>query len=336
MEEKINKIITDALLVNKDNLKKETIKNIIEQIKTSLNNNKEAISQANRIDEKNSNGFIMNFDIVNKIFNNIENETIYYGDVTLSQKDDEKNIIYGKQIMDKGNVIVVSDGNPYIIIEMIARNIIAGNTTIITTKGYMFGTNEFIVQIVQNVLERLNVSKHLVQICPVEEYEYILNNFANIDLVIGIGDHNLQRLVLERSKNETIISGYENFDLYIEDNTHQEFIKEIVNSGINIQVYQNSAIEFDYEDSIIVDDIDEAIGQINYNGNRYSTAIFTNNTENASKFIKEVKSSMVTVNASPTIERIIDIKQSSLITEKTIVYPINYKFDGNTENINLY
>ena len=55
-------------------------------------------------------------------------------------------------------------------------------------------------------------------------------------------------------------------------------------------------------------DVDEAIAQINYNGSRYSSAIFTTSSENASKFIKEVKSKIVTVNTSPTIERIIEDK----------------------------
>ena len=60
---------------------------------------------------------------------------------------------------------------------------------------------------------------------------------------------------------------------------------------------------------------------INYNGNRYSASIFTNSKENASKFIKEVKSKIVTINTNPLIERIIDIKESDLGLEKTIIYP---------------
>ena len=70
-------------------------------------------------------------------------------------------------------------------------------------------------------------------------------------------------------------------------------------------------------------------------GNKYSSSIFTTSTDNASKFIKEVKSSYVTVNTSPTIERLLDIKQRDLVLEKTIIYPVEFKFDGNNTNINL-
>ena len=310
LDNNINKIIADALTVDKNNLNNNIIP-IINQIKIAISNNKETIIEANKID------------------------TLYYGNVTLSQKDDKKQIIYGTQIMDYGNVVVINDGNTYVIIEMILRNIMAGNTTILSNDGYMYGTNQLLIQIVQSVLEQFNISKYLVQIYISENYDEVLSNYANIDLVICIGNHSLQRLILSKSKNKTIISGYENFDLYIEDTKHIEFINKIIDTGLNIQLYINNNTKLDYPNSIIVDDIDEAIGQINYNGSKYAASIFTNSNENASKFIREVKSKIVTINTSPTIERIIDIKQRDLINEKTIIYPLNYKFDNNTININI-
>lgn len=334
VDNNINKIMSNALTVNKDVLSKN-IKDIINQIKIAIEANKDNIENASSIDKNNDNGFILNFDIINNIFSNIENENTLYGDVTLSQKDDDKKIIYGTQIMDYGNVVVISDGNPYVIIEIALRNIMAGNTTIFTNDKFMFGTNQLLIQIIQNVLEQFNISKYLVQIYITNNFDEILSNFANIDLVICIGNRNLQNMILNKSKNKTIISGYENFDLYVEDTTHLEFINKIINSGLNIQLYIIENTNLDYSNSIIVSDIDEAIAQINYNGNKYSSAIFTSSTENASKFIKQVKSKIVTINTSPTIERIIDIKQSDLTIEKTIIYPFSFKFDGNNDTIQI-
>ena len=331
----INKIISNALQVNKDILSKNT-KPIITQIKKALESNKEAIVQANNIDKKNNNGFIIDFNIINNIFSNLEKENVFYGDVTLSQKDEEKKIVYGTQVMDCGNVVVITDGNPYTIIEMVIRNIMAGNTTIFSNNGFMFGTNQLLIQIIQSVLEQFNISKYLVQIYVSENFDEVLSNFANIDLVVCIGNHSLQNMILNKSKNRTIASGYENFDLYIEDTSHIDFLNKIVNTGLNIQLYINSDTKLDHSSAIIVNDVDEAIAQINYNGSKYSSAIFTTSTENASKFVKEVKSKIVTINTSPTIERIIDIKQTDLINEKTIIYPFNFKLDGNSENISLY
>ena len=331
----INKIISNALQVNKDILSKNT-KPIITQIKKALESNKEAIVQANNIDKKNNNGFIIDFNIINNIFSNLEKENVFYGDVTLSQKDEEKKIVYGTQVMDCGNVVVITDGNPYTIIEMVIRNIMAGNTTIFSNNGFMFGTNQLLIQIIQSILEQFNISKYLVQIYVSENFDEVLSNFANIDLVVCIGNHSLQNMILNKSKNRTIASGYENFDLYIEDTSHIDFLNKIVNTGLNIQLYINSDTKLDHSSAIIVNDVDEAIAQINYNGSKYSSAIFTTSTENASKFVKEVKSKIVTINTSPTIERIIDIKQTDLINEKTIIYPFNFKLDGNSENISLY
>ena len=330
----INKIITNSLQVNKDILSKN-IKAIIIQIKNALEINKEAIKAANSIDKKNNNGFILDFNIIKNIFSNLEKENLFYGDVTLSQKDEEKNILYGTQIMDIGNVVVITDGNPYTIIEMIIRNIMAGNTTIFSNNGFMFGTNQLLIQIIQSVLEQFNISKYLVQIYVSENFDEVLSNFANIDLVVCIGNHSFQNMILNKSKNRTIVSGYENFDLYIDDVSHIEFLNKIVNTGLNIQLYINSDTNLDHSSAIMVNDIDEAIAQINYNGSNYSSSIFTTSKENASKFIKEVKSKIVTINTSPTIERIIDIKQNDLINKKIIIYPFNFKLDDNIVKVEL-
>lgn len=328
-ENDINKIINNALLLDKKALS-NNIKPILKNIKISIKDNQDILLQANKIDTKNNNAFQLSFDIIDNIFKRVEKENIFYKDVTLLQKDDNKKIIYGKQIMDYGNVVIITDGNPYLSLEMILRNIMAGNTIILVNNGFMYGTNSLIVNIVQSILENYKVSKNLIQVFITDDYKEVLNNYANIDLVICIGNHKLQRLIIRESKNKVITSGYENFDLYIEDTKHLDFLNKIINTGLNVNLYINKDTKLDYDTAIIVSDIDEAIAQINYNGSRYSSAIFTNSNFNASKFIREVKSSIVTVNTSPTIERICDIKQLDLVYEKTIIYPYEFNIENNS------
>ena len=328
-ENDINKIINNALLVDKKNLF-DNIKPILKNIKISIKDNQDILLQANKIDTKNNNAFQLSFDIIDNIFKRVEKENIFYKDVTLLQKDDNKKIIYGKQIMDYGNVVIITDGNPYLSLEMILRNIMAGNTIILVNNGFMYGTNNLIVNIVQSILENYQVSKNLIQLFITDDYKEVLNNYANIDLVVCIGNHELQRLIIRESKNKVITSGYENFDLYIEDTKHLDFLNKIINTGLNVNLYINKDTNLDYDTAIIVSDIDEAIAQINYNGSRYSSAIFTSSNFNASKFIREVKSSIVTVNTSPNIERICDIKQLDLVYEKTIIYPYEFNIEKNS------
>lgn len=325
-ENDINKIINNVLLVDKKNLS-NNIKPILKNIKISIKDNQDILLQANKIDTKNNNAFQLSFDIIDNIFKRVEKENIFYKDVTLLQKDDNKKIIYGKQIMDYGNVVIITDGNPYLSLEMILRNIMAGNTIILVNNGFMYGTNNLIVNIVQSILENYQVSKNLIQLFITDDYKEVLNNYANIDLVVCIGNHELQRLIIRESKNKVITSGYENFDLYIEDTKHLDFLNKIINTGLNVNLYINKDTNLDYDTAIIVSDIDEAIAQINYNGSRYSSAIFTSSNFNASKFIREVKSSIVTINTSPTIERICDIKQLDLVYEKTIIYPYEFNIE---------
>ncbi len=328
-ENDINKIINNALLVDKKNLS-DNIKPILKNIKISIKDNQDILLQANKIDTKNNNAFQLSFDIIDNIFKRVEKENIFYKDVTLLQKDDNKKIIYGKQIMDYGNVVIITDGNLYLSLEMILRNIMAGNTIILVNNGFMYGTNNLIVNIVQSILENYKVSKNLIQLFITDDYKEVLNNYANIDLVICIGNHELQRLIIRESKNKVITSGYENFDLYIEDTKHLDFLNKIINTGLNVNLYINKDTNLDYDTAIIVSDTDEAIAQINYNGSRYSSAIFTSSNFNASKFIREVKSSIVTINTSPTIERICDIKQLDLVYEKTIIYPYEFNIEKNS------
>lgn len=326
MDNNIDKIIENILKVDINNLEKN-IKMIIYNIKKSLNINKDLIEETNKLDIKNKNGFILDFNIINNIFSNIDKDNLYYKDVTLSKRDIKENIIYGKEIMNIGNVIVINDTNPYILIEMIIRNIKAGNKLILANNTYMYLTNKLIIKLVQDILEEFNISRNLIQLYVTDNYDSLLSNYANIDLVICIGNANLQKLILNKSKNKTIISGYENFDLYIDDIKDIDFLNKIINSNLDISLYINSNLNIDYPTAILVNDCDEAIKQINYNGSKFSSSIFTNSSINASKFINQVNSKIITVNTSPSIERTLDITQKDLITYKTIIYPFNFKIN---------
>lgn len=324
MQNNIDKVISNALSVNKDELS-SNIKNIFNELKDAINMNRDLIIKSNNIDLEKGNSMPIDFEVINNIFNNILEENIFFSDIILMEKNEKDKIIYGKQVMDTGNVLVINDGNPFVIFELAIRNIIAGNTSIFLNDGYMYATNKVLTGIIQSVFERKKLSKYFVQLYIDDDYNNTLNNFANIDLVICVGNHEEQLNIFKNSKIKTIVSGYENFDIYIEDTNNIEFINKINSLGLNIQYYVRNDIDIQLPNSIIVDDIDEAIAQINYNGSKFSTSIFTDSRDNAIKFIRDVKSKMTTVNTSPSIERIMDIKQNDLINEKTIIYPMEFK-----------
>ena len=322
MENNLKEIVSKALLVSKDSYSKE-VRHVLKTLEEVMIKNKDLLIEASEIDVKNGNGFLIDFSIVSKIFENVEKDTAYFGDVILAKNDEEKKMLYGKEIMDQGVVSVIYDGDFYVLLEMILRNLKAGNSLILLQNSYMMGANQLLVQICQDVLESLCLSRNFIQLFLTDNYEEIFPFSMNIDLVIAIGDRILQNNVLTKSPVKTITSGYNNFDLYIEDLTHIDFLKEIINTNHPLQVYVQKDLDFSTSESIIVDDIDEAIGQIQYTGNRYSVAIFTKDDHHASRFMREVKSKYVVVNTNPMIEQILDIKQEDLVLEKTLIYPFS-------------
>ena len=326
LESNIEEIISNTKLINKDKLFNKT-KEIIKAYREVIDSNKLLLMSANKIDKKN-NGFDIDFDVIENIFVNVLNEENIYGTVTLSKMSEE--LIYGKEILDKGNVIVINDGNTYVVLEMILRNLLVGNTTIITNNGYMYGVNNLLIIFIQEILDKYNINKNLVQLC-IDSNLDILDKTYGIDLVVCIGNKSLQNRVLNKCKSNVVLSGYENFDIYVEDDTHKEFIDKIVSIGLNIDIYIDDKLDLEYSNSIKVNGIEGAINAINVNSSKYSVAIFTTNSDNASKFIKEIKANQVTVNTSPTIERIMDINQSDLYIEKKVIYPNNIKIMNTIE-----
>ena len=330
----LSDIIKNILTIDKRNLK-ENIRPMISELKERLNSNFDLLKEANNVDISKNNGFKLDLNIINNIFANVLKEPFTYGDITVSFKDDGKKIIYGKEIFDVGNVIVINDGNFYVILELLLRNLLAGNTTIFVNSGYMFGSNNFLINEMESILKNYDISQNLFQIYVTEDYDEVLSYNANIDLIICTGDHFLQNMILRKSKVRTIITGYDNFDLYIESKVNLDFLNEILKTGLNINLYIKGDLNLNHSKAMLVHDINEAISQINYTGNRYSSAIFTSNSLNASKFINEVKSKIITINTSPTIERILDIKQTELMNEKIVIYPLSFNFDNSGVKINL-
>lgn len=328
----INTLILNTMNSIDYNLKID-LKKIIESLKQELNSNFPILLEANNID-LNNNGFKINLDTINNIFDLVLKENYQYGDVTLSQRNEELNITYGKQISNIGTICTIFDGNTYTLIEMLLRNILSNNSNIFVYNNYMYGTNTYIIEITKEILRQNNLDPNMVNQYITNDYKGILNNTTSIDLVICIGSKELQSNILENSKIKTIISGYLHSEIYIDSLEHIDFLEKIMSTSRNITLYAKEELGIKNPDVIQVLDEDEAISVINNTGSRYSTSIFTTSSDIASKFLKEIKSKQVLVNTSPTIEQFLDIKQEELYIEKTIIYPVSNKLNGNRIEIN--
>lgn len=334
MESNLTNIILSTM--NSINLNRNIdIRLLIKEYQNKINETFNILLEANKVDLKNDNGFIPNLNTINNIFNLVLNEKYSYGDTILSTRNEELNITYGKLISNIGTVCTIFDGNMYTLLEIILRNLLSNNSTIFSYSGYMYGTNTYLLELLKEILSKNNLDKNLVNQYITEDYKQLLSNYTSIDLVICIGPKELQNTIVELSKNKTLVSGYENYEIYIDSLDHISFLEHIMSQDYKITLYAKESLGILNEDIFIVSDEDEAISMINNTGSNYSTSVFTDNPAIASKFLQEIKSKQVLVNTSPTIEHFLDIKQSDLYTEKTIIYPVSNKVDGNSTQIKI-
>ena len=296
---------------------RKVVKNIFEL----LEENKEDIDKANKIDVKNHNGFKLNFSMLQKLNNKIKDiEDAYRNVVYMNQN--ENNYLQGKQTDKLGTICLVYDGNTYCLLEFVLKGIITHNSIIITSESdYMKATNELIIILIKRILEAYGIDKNLIQIIYTSRIEELLSNNTSINKVFAIGNKSLQDKIKKVSKVEVICKGYNNFDIYIEDLTNITLIQKIVNENENIDIYVRNDLSVPFENYIGVEDFEEAIGQINFNTSGYSSSIFTNNYQNASIFLREIKADNISVNSSPLVEGIIDIDINLFLIRKNMFYP---------------
>lgn len=310
-------------------------KKIVQNIFELLEENKSNIEKANNIDITNGNGFKIDFEVINKIKKNVENLEDYYRKVIYMNKN-KNNYLEGKQTDNLGTICLVYDGNTYCLLELILKAILTHNSIIATSESnYMKVTNEFILILIRRILEAYKIDKNLVQILYTNQIEELLSNNISIRKVIAIGDRSFQEKIKNVSKIEVVSKGYNNFDIYIEDLKNISLIEKIIEKNNNIDVYVKKGLEIPFENYIEVEDINEAIAQINFSTSGYSSSIFTNNNQNASDFLREIKTDNISVNSSPLIKDIVDIDINLFVIKKNMFYPNPLVFNNDKNKVEI-
>lgn len=322
----INSFINNALIANRNN-KYTCEEKLVSSFAKAIKENNYLFNATEEIDIKNENGFKLDANIIDKILKKYENvEPLIKTTNEISITDN--NLLNSKLYSKIGVILVVYDGNPYTTLEMILLGLLTHNTMIFAYDGLMLGTNGLLINIVQTILENMNLKKEMFQHYVTSEFDKLFKNFKSINKTIIIGNSEFNANQLKKCTTEATVSGYKNYDIYIDSINNIDFIRKIINQNQNVNIYINSDLNIEEENAILVQDIDEAITYINYNSSKYCSAIFTDNNENASRFINEINSKNIMVNSSPTLEQSLDIKQEDLLKIKTIVMPNIYNFDG--------
>ncbi len=325
-QDSVKNIINNAIIANRNN-KYNYEKELVSNFARAIRENIKLFESTNEIDLNNKNGFKLDNNLIDKILKKYENtEPLIKLKDKISLMDNQ--LLNSKLYTKLGVVLVMFDGNTYTMLEMILLGLLTHNTMVFTYNGYMGGTNELLINMVQTILEKENLKKEMFQHSVTLRSNEFFDNFKSINKTVIIGDNEFINKYVSECTTETIVSGYQNYDIYIDSLKDIDFIKKIIMQKLNFTIYINNNLKIKVENAIFVEDIDEAITYINYNSSNYCSSIFTENNDNASKFIGNINSKYVMVNTSPTIEQSLDISQEDLLKEKNIMIPNIYKFDG--------
>ena len=149
--------------------------------------------------------------------------------------------------------------------------------------------------LIKNVLDKYRIDKNLIQLLYTDDFHALLSNNASIDRVLAIGDLEFQNRVKETSSVEVICLGIDQYDIYIEDINNISILKTL--SKIDCcDIYVKLGLKVSFDDYIEVEDVEEAVGQINFNSAGYASIILTDSNSSASYFVKNVKTDNVFVN----------------------------------------
>ena len=227
-----NTIINNSINANRNNTYKN---NLLEEFIKAINSTKDLLIKTQEIDITNNNGFKLDFDAIDKILDRYKNKKQLINSENIINKKD--NVLISKLYEKLGIILVIFDGNPYVLIEMIILSILTHNTVIFSYDGYMRGTNNLIINLIQSIYDKEQLNKNTIQLYETNNNKNLFKNFKTINKTIIIGDNQLINKNIKECTTEVITSGYNNYDLYIESLDHKDIIENILKQNLNINVY---------------------------------------------------------------------------------------------------
>lgn len=245
----------------------------------------------------------------------------------IEQRKTEDDFIISKYKESLGVIGVIFDGDIYVLIELLKKMIYTKNAMIFCTNNKRYAIIGLLILYFKQALKICGYDEEIVQIINSEDYLEMYKHDNILVKIIVVGSRELQNKVISKSNIKVITSGYGFFDIYLEDLIDLEFTKKVLEQkdvNFNIYVFHDIPLEkiekLNITEYTEIDNVEECIRDININSAGYSSSIFTKNPESANKFLKLVKSKNVFANASPTLERKLDITENDLLYIKLIMY----------------
>lgn len=268
------------------------VKQVVKDIFIEINEAKDDIMKANMIDIRNNNGFEIDFNIIGMMEEELLKIDVLYNKSIYPENNPEEYVLNDSF----GTICAIYNGNTYYLIELALKSILTRNSMIFVSEtNYMDFTNRLILILIKNILDKYEIDKNLIQLLYTDDFHALLSNNASINRVLAIGDLEFQNRVKESSSVEVICLGIDRYDIYIED-INNVLMLEALSKIDCCDIYVKSGLKVSFDDYIEVKDVEEAVGQINFNTAGYASIILTDSKNSASYFVKNVKAANVFVN----------------------------------------
>ena len=268
------------------------VKQVVKDIFIEINEAKDDIMKANMIDIRNNNGLEIDFNIIGMMEEELLKIDVLYNKSIYIENNP------GEYVLNDsfGTICAMYNGNTYYLIELALKSILTRNSMIFVSEtNYMDFTNRLILILIKNILNKYGIDKNLIQLLYSDDFHVLLSNNASINRVLAIGDLEFQNRVKESSSVEVICLGIDRYDIYIED-INNVLILEGLSKVDCCDIYVKSGLKISFDDYIEVKDVEEAVGQINFNTAGHASIILTDSKNSASYFVKNVKVDNVFVN----------------------------------------
>jgi len=262
-------------------------------------------------------------------------------------------LMIGKMVVPLGVIAIIYESRPNVTVDAAALCIKSGNCVVLRGGSEAIHSNNALVKIIHQAIERAGFSKDIVQFIEITDrkaVDELMKLYEYIDVLIPRGGPSLIKNTVENSMIPVIQTGAGNCHVYVDRQADLEKALKIVenakisrpsvcNAAEKLLVHKDIAEEFlpkiytlfekkvelrgcektlkiipqmkaaqeedwsnEYLDYImavkIVDSTEEAINHINKYSTKHSEAIITENYTIAQKFLNEIDSAAVYVNAS--------------------------------------
>lgn len=277
--------------------KKEKVLNLFDKIKEEFIKGKNVLEKGFELDLKEWD-IKIEFEKVIQIIDNMKNNE--YLPVFSKEK-----IIDGI-----GRIGLVSNGNPYLILNFVLSCIYTNNKVDVILTDKMLASNKVLLECIIKVFKNEKLDLNTVTFTEVVSKDKVIGMQDGYDLLYYFGN---KEEYINYSKRLHIDSKFENFGemyVYIDSEEFKSYLLEIDKFAYINEIKVNYYTE----------SLDKASKRINNKNNiNKISVIFTKNIEKAYEFIKTIKSENVYININPCEDIKFETNLNNLVYSKNVI-----------------